>query len=197
MAKLEMLLAGMNREEKPDMDADVEKMQKKMATALKSLVDESSRQQNAAFSNAVQQAVLAISQSNQTMLNSLERMSREAQSGQKGITQTIDAAGKVTRTENKGLQAEMKSIADSVSKLPTQFPIPKDVDLSGLSKDIKTVAMAVKNIPTAEFPDFPKPVDLNPSLDRIEKKLNKRVHVFDIERDSLTELITKITVRTK
>ena len=194
MAKLELLLAGMNKE--PE-DTSVADTQKKMVSALKSLVDESSRQQNAAFSNAVQQAVLAISQSNQTMLNSLERMSREAQTGQRGLSKSIEANGKAGSEGKQAIQNQLKTLSAELAKLPTSFPIPKDVDLSGLSKDIKTVAAAVKNIPAAEFPSFPKPVDLTPQFQSIEKKLNKRVHVFEIERDSLTELITKITVRTK
>lgn len=197
MAKLDLLLAGMNREEKPDTDADVAKMQKKMVTALKSLVDESSRQQNTAFSNAVQQAVLTISQSNQTMLNSLERMSREAQSGQKGLSQSIEANGKAGSEGKQAIQTQLKTLSAELAKLPKSLPIPKDVDLSGLSKDIKVVASAIENIPTAKFPEFPKPVDMTPQFKEIMKKLSKRVHVFEFERDKLTELVTKITVRTK
>ena len=193
MAKLESLLAALNK----DVTPDIAEMQEKMAAALKSLVDESNRQQNTAFSNVVNQAVLNIAQSNRGMLNTLSAMEQQALSGRKALGKMIDANGKAGADSKKALTADIKTVAASIAKLPTQFPVPKDVDLSGLSKDIKTVASAVKNIPTAEFPAFPKPIDLTPQFKDIKKMLNKRVHVFEFDRDPATDLVRKMTVRVK
>lgn len=192
MAKLEHLLAGGSLES--TLKKRFGEVNENLSKSMKLLVEESDRQRNTAFSNSVANAVLAVTQNNQILLDGLSRMSRDAQ---KGITQTIDASGKVVRDESSTLKDKLELLSTQLAKLPKEFPIPKDVDLSGLSKDIKMVATSIKNIPTAEFPSIPKAVDLSPRFDSIDKKLSKRVHVFEIERDRLTELITKITVRVK
>ncbi|MBU8921778.1 MAG: hypothetical protein KOO63_08160 [Bacteroidales bacterium] len=87
-------------------------------------------------------------------------------------------------------------ITKSVNALPTQFPVAEKVDLSGLDKTIKTVGVAVKNIPTTKFPDMRADFSrIEKKVTDLQKELSKRVHVFDIEREN--DLVKRIVVRAK
>ena len=170
-----------------------------LGKAMQNLVSESNKQQNDAFRLAVEQAVLAVTQNNQIVLNSLNRMSQEAQKGQDGLNSNINSTGKAGSVENKALQAKLETVLTDISKIPTQFPKQIKTDLSGLDKAIMAVGLQVDSIPTAKFPDmsgnFSK---MEKKITDLQKKLATRVHVFEIERDSMNgDLVKRIVVRTK
>lgn len=119
---------------------------------------------------------------------------------QKTIAELNKSLGVVERTtsaENRALMGEIKNLANALSRLPTQFPEQIKTDLSGLDKRIKAVGMAIKSIPTSKIPDLSSVIkELKKEIADINKMISKRVHVFEIHRDS-QKLVNKITVSTK
>lgn len=209
MAKLEHLVSGVQQirsklenDEVGNMsnafDEGFAKVNKDLNKSMKALVAQANQSQNQAFSNAVQNAILSITQGQQVVLNGLNRMSLEAQKGQDGLNKNIDAAGKAGTVENKVLQAQIDKLSANLAKIPTQHPEQVKTDLSGLDKAVMAVGLAVQSIPTAKFPDMSNNFKLvEKKISDLQKKLSTRVHVFEIERDKQSELVTKIVVRIK
>ena len=167
---------------------------KMLVGVLKELVAEQTN--GALFSSSVHQTVLSITQNNQILLRALEKQTRnvvkEVESSNRNTIKEIEKVNKSVGSGNQALEGQINNLSKSVDRIPTQFPVQKETDLSGLSREIKSVGAAVSNIPTA------KPADLRgveSKISSLETKLSKRVHVFEIERGK--EGIKKVTVRTK
>lgn len=179
------------------LDGRFKEVGKNLESSLRTLVSESGKSQSAAFQQAVNQAVFAINQSNQIMLNTLNRMSQETDGNYKAVSKGVGEATKSVGGAEQKLAGQINNLAKSVELLPTQFPEPEKVDLSGITKEIKALQSNVKNIPTAKPA---KPTDISgivKRLDKLEKKIAARVFEFIPERDDLDNLIQKVTVKVK
>jgi hypothetical protein len=163
--------------------------------AMKDLVAESNRQQNTAFSSVVSQAVLAVTQSQQMFLNAVSRITDEVISSRDSLTKEVGKVSSGVGSVNQSLAGQINNLAKSVERLPTQFPEQKETDLSGLAKDIKAVGSAIRSIPAPLIPKTDL-TGLEKTIAGLEKKLSKRVHIFEIQRDA-NDLAKTITVRTK
>ena len=67
-----------------------------------------------------------------------------------------------------------------------------NVSTNKVISGIKALASDIRNIPS-----YPPPQDVVPHLKKLEAKITKRTHVFEVDRDPLSDLIKTITVRTK
>lgn len=175
-----------------DIDAILEgkfgKVSSRIENALRSMADEARNAQHAEFNNMVHAAMLNVTQTLQLILNTHTQQSQSVLKSNKSLSGDI---GKISnRTEVGSLASQLKTLETAISALPTQFPLPKDVDLSGLSSEIKMLRESVANI---KMPKMPKTFDIKPQLKNIEDKLGNRVVEFDVIRDNFG-LIEKIVV---
>ena len=173
---------------------------KKLDANLKSVLKEQSEQ--AVFASAIHQTVLQVAQNNQLMLhnmiNDLKTLEKQQREHTEKLKSGVDAAKTGLSGKSDALSTKLTSLAADIKKLPTQIPEPEKVDLSPVINGIKQVGNAVKNIPTAKFPDMSGNFnDMKKKIADLEKKLSKRVHTFDIQRDSNNNLVKSITVKTK
>ena len=164
----------------------------KLEKNLNTLITQANQSQNTAFSTAVQQAVLNITQSQQIMLNSNLRVLQELVKLKEELSEEVGEVKSGVGSVNESLASQIENLAKSVEKLPTRFPEQKDVDLSEIVSGIKNLYSSIKAIPV---PEMPKQKDIAPLFKNLEKKLSKRVHTFEIERAN--DLIKKIVVTTK
>ena len=173
---------------------------KKLDANLKSVLKEQSEQ--AVFASAIHQTVLQVAQNNQLMLhnmiNDLKTLEKQQREHTEKLKSGVDAAKTGLSGKSDALSTKLTSLAADIKKLPTRIPEPEKVDLSPVINGIKQVGNAVKNIPTAKFPDMSGNFnDMKKKIADLEKKLSKRVHTFDIQRDSNNNLVKSITVKTK
>ena len=163
---------------------------------LKTLVEQSSQSQSRAFQNAVQDAVLNITRSQQIMLNSNMGVLQELLKLKEELSEEVDEVKTGVGSSSESLSGQINEIAKGIERLPTSFPEPKEVDLSTLMNGIRNLNAQVKSLPTS----IPKPEKV--SFASIEKRISaledifkKRVHVFEIERKN--DQISKVTVKVK
>lgn len=170
-----------------------EESDQRMKKGLSSVLKEQSEQ--AVFAAAVHQTVLQVTQNNQAMLhnmiNDLKLLERQ-------INQSAKEINKESSDISKGLQAQIKEISSSIDKIPTEHPEQVKTDLSPVLNGLRQVSNAVKALPKS-IPEvvIPKPMDYSNDFKRLLDRLDKRVHVFEIERDPHNELVKSITVKTK
>ena len=178
------------------LDENFTKVNRKLEKSLNSLISQANQYQDRAFTSAVQQAVLGVTQSQQIILNALSRIteqvlesSHELREELKGEVEKVD--GNVGSVAGN-LAGLIDKLAKSVERLPTAFPEQVKTDLSNLEKGLLQLELAIKEIP---MPEMPKSIDIRPQLSGLEKKLGKRVHTFKIERgkDNLIHTITVVT----
>ena len=163
--------------------------------AMKNLVDESNKQQNEAFRGVVERAVLAVTQNNQIVLNSLNRMSQESESARNSVKNDISGNSQKMQKNNQALTGQLDALNKQIAGLPTQFPEQIKTDLSGIEKGIRHLMSAISSIP---MPEYPKQADMSPQFKRIEKQLialkKKPNHEFIVHRNS-DDLVTKVTAK--
>jgi DNA repair exonuclease SbcCD ATPase subunit len=209
MGKLSGIMDGMNTVRERLDEADTikndtstylnerfDESDKRMSENMKSVLKEQSEQ--AVFASAVNQTVLQTAQNSQVMLhnmiNDLKLLEREMNKSTKEINKEVK--GNLDGTK-KDIQTQINKLSSDIAKIPTKHPEQVKTDLSGLDRAMMALGLQVDNIPTAKFPDmsgnFSK---IEGKIADLQKKLSKRVHVFEIERDS-NDLAKKITVRTK
>ena len=164
----------------------------KLEKSLNTLITQSNQAQNSAFSNAVQQAVAGITQSQQILLSSNMGLVQEILKLKKEISEEVEEVRAGVGSGNQSLAGQMDNLAKSVDRLPTSYPEQIKTDLSGVMNGIKAVQSSVKSIPVTKIP---AQKDIAPLFKNLEKKLSKRVHTFEIERDQ--DMIKRITVTTK
>jgi hypothetical protein len=173
------------------------KVNKNLEGTLKELIQQAGQSQDMAFNRAVSQAVLSVTQSQQIILNALQRITSEVISTGKDVKdQGASTVKSGVSGMEKSISAQIAALATTVAKLPTQFPVQKETDLSPVINGLKQVNNAVKALPKS-IPEvvFPKQLDFSKDIKSLEKKIDNRVFEFNIERDN--ELIKKVTVRTK
>jgi len=172
------------------MDATDKKLEENLESVLKK------QSEQAVFATAVHQTSLQVVQNIQVMLqgmlSDIKVVERKLGEKTDKLSSEVGNVKSGVGSSEKATLAQLKSIADSLAKLPTQFPEQIKTDLSGLERDIKAVGMAVKNIPTTKIPPAQ---DISPFFKKLENKIDKRVHTFDIKRDNNDQIKT-ITVRT-
>lgn len=173
--------------------------------------------QKSSMSTSAEEAVLSVTQSQQMLLNALARLQQQVESSNKAIQQVFDtrpilselgkiktSMGNISDSTQTGNTSSRKDVANlsgqvialglQIDALPTSFPLPKDIDLSSVSKDInglKTVIAAIK------IPEMPKTIDVRPQLKEMEARMGKRIFKFDVIRDTVSGLIDKIVVTEK
>jgi hypothetical protein len=171
----------------------LEESNKMLVGVLKEIVTEQTN--GALFSSSVHQTVLSITQNNQLLLRSLEKITmaveKEVTQSNKQLAKEVVKVGKAVGSVDTSLSGQINNLAKSVERLPTQYPKQKETDLSGINSAIKAVGNAVMNIPK------PPVVNIKPEMANLEKRLDKRVHTFEIGRDPTTGGIKKITVSVK
>jgi hypothetical protein len=208
MGKLSGIMDGMNSVKQQLDEADTiknhtneylnkrfDESDERMSSNMKAVLKEQSEQ--AVFASAVNQTVLQVAQNNQVMLhnmiNDLKLLEREINKSTKEINKdfrgNLDGAKKDIQTQ---MSKTLTKISADIANIPTEIPEPEKTDLSPVITGVKAVLAAIKAIPE---PKIPKPVDVMPTLQRLEKKIDKRAYTFDIEREN--DLIKKVTVRTK
>lgn len=175
------------------LDDGLAKVNKNLQDSLDKLVKEANQSQNVAFSNAVQQAVLSVTQSQQIILNALSRITAQVIESAEATSKEVDKVNSGVGGVKSSLAGQIDNLAKLVERLPTQIPEPEKVDLSGIDKNIKALGGVIKAIPA---PIIPEQKDATPAIKALEKKLAKRVHEFTIHRDD-DKLVTKITVKAK
>ena len=164
----------------------------KLEKNLNKLVAQAGQTQNTSFANAVSQAVLSITQQQQMMLNSNASVLTELIKLKKELSEEVEEVKAGVGSVNQSLAGQIDNLAKSVERLPTQFPEQVKTDLSGLINGLKEIHSSVKSIPV---PKIPAQKDMSPLFKNLEKKLSKRVHTFEIEREQ--DMIKRITVTTK
>ena len=214
MGKLSGIMEGMNTVRERLDEADTikndtssflndrfDESDKKMGESMKGVLKEQSEQ--AVFAAAVSQTVLQVAQNNQlmlhNMLNDLKVLERQANDNRGKIKSDVSTfKGDVSKGQ-KTVASKLDKLSTDLAKLPTQIPEPEKVDLSGLDRAIMAVGLQVESIPTAKFPDMsPNFSKMEKKITDLQKKLATRVHVFEIERDSMNgDLVKRIVVRTK
>ena len=161
---------------------------------LKTLVEQSSQSQSRAFQNAVQDAVLNITRSQQIMLNSNMGVLQELLKLKEELSEEVNEVKSGVGSSSETLSEKIMELEKGISQLPTSFPQPEKVDLSQLMNGIMNLNSQVKSI------DIPKPEKVSFSgienrLKTLEDNFKKRVHVFEIERKN--DQISKVTVKVK
>lgn len=168
------------------MDGQYNRLSSRISKELSRLVSESQSSQDQRFAASVQRTVDALLKNQDVLLNSLSRWSLDGVNSSKAISGEI---GKVSnRVEVESISRQVIALGLQVDALPKEFPIPKDVDLSGLAADIAKLNVSIGNI------KFPKTVDVTPQLKAMEKRMSKRVVDFDVTYDPLSKDITNIRV---
>ena len=170
------------------MQGQFSKLSENIQKELKRLVESNNSTQGAATTQAVQNAVYQSTQTQLTLLNSLQKIANDADSASKLINSEIGKAS--SRKDVAELSKQLLALGLQIDSLPKQFPIPKDTDLSGLSKGIKELKSAISSI---KFPEIPKTVDITPQLKAMEERMGKRVVEFEVIR-GMNGLIEKIVV---
>ena len=184
-------------------------MNKNLETSLSELVTQTKNAQNETYTNAVQNVILSVNNSQKLMFEMLEKaadslvekvsgemsgamvgqLSEALTTANKSITDEISGNKKVMSENSEQSQQQLIALGLQIDGIPE----PEKVDLSALNKDIKAVGRAVESIPTAKFPDlssqFKKIVQ---ELVDLRERLDTREIVFDIERrnDLLVKRIT-------
>jgi len=167
---------------------------KSLQESLKKVLKDQGEQ--ATFASAVHQTVLSVTQNNQLMLHNMiddlkhleRKLNEESGKLSKDISQVKTGVG----SSSESLSKQINVLSKGIERLPTSFPVPKDVDLSKVLNGIMNLDNQVKNIPAPKEVSFKA---LENRLTAMETSLKKRVHVFEIERKN--DQITKVTVRTK
>lgn len=163
---------------------------------LKTLVEQSASAQSGAFSRAVQDAVMNITQSQQIIINSNLGVLQGLLKLKEELSEEVEEVKSGVGSSSSTLAEQIGEVAKSVGRLPTAFPEPEKVDLSKVLNGISNLGTMVKSIPT-EIPKAEK-TDLSAiekRLEALEEAMKKRVHTFEVER--VNDQIKTIKVRTK
>ena len=166
---------------------------------LKTLVEQTGNAQSSAFTKAVQQAVMNITQSQQIIINSNLGVLQGLLKLKEELSEEVDEVKSGVGSSSTTLSEQISEVAKGIERLPTSFPQPEKVDLSKVLTGISNLGTLVKEIPT-EIPQAEKT-----DLSNIEKRLKaledtldmykKRVHTFDIAY--VNDRPKTITVKTK
>ena len=211
MPKLEYLMKGMQGVQndldeadhvKSNMDSMLEKrfseINRTIEASLKDLVRNAGDGQVAAFNSAIQQAMLQLTQTQQILLNSLNRIANNGKKYKEEICKDIDMLAKDLGKQNasleKGLSTEIKNATAEINKSIQAIPEPPKTDLSPVTKGIANISKQIKAIPKTEIPEQK---DFTDAFKSLEKKIENRTHVFTVERESFSDLIKTIKVTSK
>ena len=163
---------------------------------LKVLVEQAGNAQSSAFSKAVQQAVMNITQSQQIIINSNLGVLQGLLKLKEELSEEVEEVKSGVGSSSTSLSEQISVVAKGIERLPTSFPEAKEVDLSKVLNGISNLGTMVKGIPT-EIPKAEK-TDLSAiekRLEALEEAMKKRVHTFEVER--VNDQIKTIKVRTK
>lgn len=159
-----------------------DKVSDRLNGALDRLMEASDEVQSKALKGAVDGVVKAVSDTHGIF-----------EQGLKQITDEISGNKKTMLENSEQSHQQLIALGLAIDGIPE----PQKVDLSALNKDIKAVGRAVESIPTAKFPDLGKQFSkIEKTVADLQNRLDKRVHVFDIERGP-DRLAKTITVRVK
>ena len=148
------------------MQGQFSKLSENIQKELKRLVESNNSAQGAATTQAVQNAVYQSTQTQLTLLNSLQKIANDADSASKLISGEIGKAS--SRKDVAELSKQVLALGLQIDELPKTFPLPKDIDLSGLSKGITELKTSISSI---KFPEMPKTIDVTPQLKAMEKRI--------------------------
>ena len=185
---LQSRLANADRVQSSNTDEQFSKLLENVQKELKRLVDTHQNSAHEAITSVVQKAIYPTTQTQVTLLNSLLKIANDADSASKLISGEIGKAS--SRKDVAELSKQVLALGLQIDELPKTFPLPKDIDLSGLSKGITELKTSISSI---KFPEMPKTIDVTPQLKAMEKRMGKRVVEFEVIRDSFG-LIQKIVV---
>ena len=188
MQSLQSRLDHADRVKSSSTDEQFSKLLENVQKELKRLIDTHQDSANEAITSVVQKAVYPTTQTQVTLLNSLLKLSNDAEATKNSLKGDIGNAS--SRKDVAELSKQVMALGLQLDSLPKQFPIPKDTDLSGLSKGIKELKSAISSI---KFPEIPKTVDITPQLKAMEERMGKRVVEFEVIR-GMNGLIEKIVV---
>ena len=150
--------------------------------ALSRLMKESDAVQSSSLTSAVEGVVNAVADSHRIFSEGVVRLSEEVQEVKTDVGSSVQT-----------LSQQIHSVTQSIAILPTSIP---ETDLSGLMNGISNVHKQVKAIPEVKVPDMKKDfAALEKRMTAMEKRLAKRVHNFEIERD-VSNLVKSIKVKT-
>jgi hypothetical protein len=208
MPKLEYLMKNINgvqadlREAddvKSNMDSMLEKrfanINKTIEASLKDLIRQSGDGQSAAFSQAVQQAMLSLTQTQTILLQSISQLSADGKKQTEQICADIDAVSAQSTKNTSGISKEINDAKADITKTIKAIPVPKPTDLRGLSKDIKSLEGVIKSIPKTVIPEQ---IDISGDLKALKDIIKNRTHVFEVEREQFGDkLIKTITATSK
>lgn len=165
------------------------------------------------MSTSAEEAVLSVTQSQQMLLNALARLQQQVENSNKAMQQVIDIRpvlselGKIrtsvgnisdsAKTGNTSSRKDVANLSAQVIALGLQIdalPVPKEIDLSGLSSDLNGLKTSIAAI---KIPEIPKTIDVTPQLKEMEARMSNRIYKFDVIRDTVSGLIDKIVVTEK
>jgi ABC-type transporter Mla subunit MlaD len=208
MPKLEYLMKNINGVQadldeaddvKSNMDSMLEKrfanINKTIEASLKDLIRQSGDGQSAAFSQAVQQAMLSLTQTQTILLQSLAQLSSDGKKQTEQICADIDSVATQSTKNTSGISKEINDAKADITKTIKAIPVPKPTDLRGLSKDIKSLEGVIKSIPKTVIPEQ---IDISGDLKALKDIIKNRTHVFEVEREQFGDkLIKTITATSK
>ncbi len=163
------------------LDSRFNKVSDRLSGAIDRLFKESDKHQSKTLTTAVEELVKAVSDRNDVFKDGLAHISEEFALSHNILGDQIEDFNSGVGKSGQGVMAELQTLHKSIGKLPTRFPKAKDVDFSGVMTALKTL----------------KAPDIGPQIAKLEKRLNKRLYTFTIERDPFNDLIEKIVVTEK
>lgn len=163
---------------------------------LKVLVEQAGNAQSGAFSKAVQDAVMNITQSQQIIINSNLGVLQGLLKLKEELSEEVEEVKSGVGSSSTSLSEQISVVAKGIERLPTSFPEAKEVDLSKVLNGIANLGTIVKAIPT-EIPKVEKTdlSDIVKRLTALEDAIKKRISVFKVER--INDQIDTIKVTTK
>lgn len=130
------------------------------------------------------------------LTENMDKLGTISKGHQSIIDQLNNLSGRLDQLNAKetGLKNVMVQLAGLAQRIDNiKFPEPRNVDLSGINRDLIALRQAINNI------RIPDPVDVTPQVQALESKITeskgKRTHTFEIVRDPFTDLITKVNVK--
>lgn len=158
----------------------INRLSDQLSGAISRLFEESDKHQSKALSDAIKGLVKAVEDRNDAFDKGLAHISQEFALSHNIMGDKINGVG----DSNQGTTAQLQALQKSIGQLPTQFPKGEKVDLSEVMTGIRFLADQ-------------KAPDIGPQLVKLEKRLNKRIYRFQIERDPFNDLISEIVVTEK
>ena len=136
---------------KSNMDSMLEQrfsdINKTIEASLKDLVRGAKEGQTAAFSGAVQQAMLQLTQTQQILLNSLDRISGDNRGYKDEICADLDKLSKEHTKSSSSITKQINDTSAEINKNIKALPKPPIKELGAISEKIDGVSKQIDAIP--------------------------------------------------